>query len=130
MTYDEATNSFNIDGSLVAEEDVGEYPVKIRATFYNETFSESYTRTFTLTVWSDNIAPKEVVFEEELWMPPDPILYRDWKPENIRRYNNTQKEEKDRPIPYIVGLSVDGVLQIGWTKVMKPPMNTTEIPPT
>lgn len=63
-------------------------------------------------------------------MPPDPILYRDWKPENIRRYNNTQKEEKDRPIPYIVGLSVDGVLQIGWTKVMKPPMNTTEIPPT
>lgn len=80
MTYDQASNTFSIDGSLVTDEDVGDYPIKVRATFFNDTFTESYTRTFTLTVWNDSTPVPD---EASVWLPPDPILYRDWKTENI-----------------------------------------------
>ena len=44
------------------------------------------------------------------------------------RSNFTQEQDPDRPIPFIVDLSRDGILKIGWNKEMIPPINITEIP--
>ena len=42
--------------------------------------------------------------------------------------NTAQADDPDRPIPFIVDLSVDWVLIVGWDRLMKPPANFTEIP--
>ena len=42
----------------------------------------------------------------------------------------TQEEDKERPIPYIIDLSSNGILQIGWDKRMRPPETIDTIPPT
>ena len=42
----------------------------------------------------------------------------------------TQPDDPDRPIPYILDLSQDGVLIIGWDKTMEPPEDFDRIPPT
>lgn len=96
------------------------------ATFYNATFSETYKRNFVLEVW-DNIVP---VVEPEAWFPPDPIWYPEIPDNRFIRTNYTQEYDPERPIPYIADLNEDGVLKIGWNKVMTAPANITEIPPT
>ena len=68
--------------------------------------------------------------EEKPWHPPDPIYYPEWEDTDYVRVNTTQEDDPDRPIPYIVDLSVEGVLIVGWDRLMKPPANFTEIPPT
>ena len=123
-TYDKDQNMFKVHSNLVLPEDVGEYPIQVEARFFNATFSETYRKTFILTIWDD--PPPE----EEAWFPPSPIFYPEWKPTNYIRKNTTQEEDPNRPIPYIADLSSDGVLKIGWNKEMKPPKNITEIPPT
>lgn len=103
---------------------MGTYPISVGAVFFNETFTESYKKTFFLTVWDDDLP------EEESWFPEDPIYYPEWEPENYIRTNMTQEEDPDRPIPYIVNMEADGTLIIGWDREMNPPGNITEIPPT
>lgn len=46
------------------------------------------------------------------------------------RKDYAQEDDPERPIPYIVDLNEDGVLKIGWSKVMSPTVNHTEISPT
>ena len=46
------------------------------------------------------------------------------------RENTTQEFDADRPIPYIVDLSVQGMLVIGWDRTMRLSKNFEEIPPT
>ena len=46
------------------------------------------------------------------------------------RANTTQAYDPDRPIPFIVDLSVDGMLVIGWDRNMRLPDNIADIPPT
>ena len=116
---------FKVHSNLVKPSDVGEYRIEVKATFFNNTFSETYNKSFILTIWDDPPPP-----EKEQWFPTNPILYPDWNPQNYKRGNMTQKTDSDRPIPYIVDLSSTGILKIGWNKEMMPPQNVTEIPPT
>ena len=46
------------------------------------------------------------------------------------RVNTTQEYDPERPIPYIVDLSVQGMLLIGWDRKMRLPDNFVEIPLT
>ena len=128
-SYDDSLNQFKVHGSLLEASDVGNYPISVKATYSNETFSETYTKRFTLTVWNDNEIETETIVEEP-WFPEDPIYYPDWEPENYIRSNMTQEEDKERPIPYIIDLSPNGVLLIGWDKKMRPPEIIESIPPT
>ena len=41
-----------------------------------------------------------------------------------------EKDDSDRPIPFIKDLTVEGVLIIGWDREMKTPANFTKIPAT
>ena len=41
----------------------------------------------------------------------------------------SQKERRDRPVPYIVDFSQTGVMTIGWDRQMKPYKTPKEIPP-
>ena len=76
-----------------------------------------------MTVWDDPIP------EPPAWFPPDPIYYDEWA-EPIVRVNKRQPFDPRRPIPYIQSLSIEGVLVIGWDRLMSPPPNYVEIPPT
>ena len=99
-SYDDSLNLFKVNGNLLEASDVGNYTISIEATYSNETFSESYTKSFTLTVWDDiEIEIETETIVEEPWFPEDPIYYPDWEPENVIRSNMTQEEDKERPIP-------------------------------
>ena len=128
LAFNEHLNQFVIQGGLLTREDVGRYPIEVTATFYNDTFSETYTKVFILTVW-DNGLPEE---PESSWFPPDPIYYPELDSAQIMRMNMTQiaEDDPDRPIPFIKDLSVEGVLIVGWDREMKTPANFTKIPPT
>ena len=53
------------------------------ATFFNSTFTETYRKTFILSVWDDIAEPTEP------WFPPNPILYKDFDQVNVVRQNTT-----------------------------------------
>ena len=76
-------------------------------------------------MWDDKVEP-----DYKPWFPPEPIYYPEWKEENVVRQNTTQEYDPERPIPYIVDLSADGMLLIGWDRDMRPPQNFSDIPPT
>ena len=126
VTFEKERNMFMVQSKFVSPSDVGEYRIEVKATFFNSTFSETYKKSFMLTIWDDTSPPSE----KEPWFPPNPIFYPDWKPQNYKRGNMTQKIDPERPVPYIVDLSSTGMLKIGWNKEMAPPQNFTEIPPT
>ena len=128
LTFNEHFNQFVVQGGLLTQDDVGRYPIEVTATFHNDTFSETYTKVFTLTVWDDDL-PEEP--KSSPWFPPDPIYYSELESAQIVRVNMTQIEEEDdpdRPIPFIKDLSVEGVLIVGWDREMRTPENFTEIP--
>lgn len=52
-SYDESSNLFKVHGVLLEASDVGTYPISVKAMYSNETFSETYTKNFTLTVWDE-----------------------------------------------------------------------------
>lgn len=125
-SYDKTLKTFKVNGDVVTRENIGFYPIEVTATFFNSTFSETYKRQFILEVWDDPI-PEE---PKEPWFPEDPIWYPELPDYRYIRKNYTQEYDPQRPIPYIADLNEDGILKIGWNKVMSPPANHTEIPPT
>ena len=82
-SYDKEMNMFKVHSNLLTKDFVGEYPIHVKATFFNETMSETYQKFFILTVW-DDIEP-----DEESWFPPDPIYYPEWEPTDYIRKNMT-----------------------------------------
>ena len=68
--------------------------------------------------------------EDKPWFPPNPIYYPEWEETDYVRANLTQEDDPDRPVPYVVDLSVDGVLIVGWDRVMRPFSNYTKLPTT
>ena len=52
-TYDINSNMFKVHSNLVSPADVGEYPIEVKATLFNQTFSETYNKTFILIIWDD-----------------------------------------------------------------------------
>ena len=52
-SYDKSFNLFKVHGFLLKASDIGSYPISVVASYSNETFTESYTRNFTLTVWDE-----------------------------------------------------------------------------
>ena len=87
VTFEKDRNMFKVHSNLVSHSDVGEYRIEVKATFSNQTFTETYKKSFILAIWDDNLP------EKEPWFPPNPILYPDWKPQNYRRQNMTQKAD-------------------------------------
>ena len=66
MTFNEDLNQFKVNGNLLTREDIGDYLIQVNATFFNSTFEETFSKTFILTVWDDDIPEKE-----EPLLPPE-----------------------------------------------------------
>ena len=56
---------FKVHSNLLKKEDVGDYPIEVTAKFFNSTFTETYRKTFILTVWDDEVKP-----DDKPWFPP------------------------------------------------------------
>lgn len=119
-SYDEKANQFRVYGHLLEEEHIGQYMITIKARFFSDTYEETYTGTFFLTVWDT-----EPVIEP--WMPPDPIEYQKWDGA-IRENAIPEPFDPLKPIPYVHDLTQTGVMTIGWDKLMVPPTNYTVLP--
>ena len=68
VTFDKDLNMFKVNKNLVSHFDVGDYRIDVKATFSNKTFSETYKKSFFLTIWDDQ-SP-----EKEPWFPPNSIF--------------------------------------------------------
>ena len=99
---------------------MGQYMIEINARFFNETYEETFTGYFWLTVWDD---PEEII----PWFPEDPIEYVLWDTK-IREDMIPEPFDAEKPIPYVHSLSTTGELVIGWDRSMVPPSNYTELP--
>lgn len=103
-SFNETSFTFNFDGKLVTEEDIGSYKVKILVVFDDETLA-NLTASFNLNIVEDpDIEAKSI--------PDGALLYEEWPDHRFVRKNSTQQDDDDseRPIPYIIDLSADGVL--------------------
>ena len=78
-TFDENLNLFKVHADLTVREDIGVYPIQVKARLFSAKFDETYVATFMLTVWDDPLP------EEEPWFPPDPISYDEWEGPIIRQ---------------------------------------------
>ena len=119
--YETDTNLYKVNGDITTKDDIGIYMITISARFYDESYSEKYTKSFFLEVWDD----PEIV---DPWVPEDPIEYQYWDGGAIREDAELEPFDPEKPVPYIVDLSTTGVLTIGWDRTMVPPGNYTEIP--
>ena len=121
--YDHNKNIFKVHSKLLEPKHVGDYMIRIEARFYNATYEETFKGQFFLTVWDD--PPPE----PEPWRPEDPIEYQVWDG-SIKENMIPEPYDPEKPVPHIVSLSQDGVMQIGWDRDMVPPGNYTVIPET
>ena len=103
--------AFKVHPGAALEQYVGPHKVCMNVTFYNSTYFETYADCFTLTIEAPN---------QPTWTPPvantsEPVpqftVVTDYGLE-LGPFNPHQ------PIPYILDLSVSGLLTIGWDRNM------------
>ena len=88
--------------------------------YKNDTYSESYQESFTLTIKALTV---ETLSNETTWTPPDQNKYIPEPVESFVVINDLGLEKGPfnprQPVPYISDLSIDGVLVIGWDRSMQ-----------
>ena len=126
-SFDPEYNSFKVHEVLTTRDDIGVYPILVIARLFEAdgeiwNFKEVYEKEFLLTVWDDPVP------EPPAWFPPNPVYYEEWAAP-IVRVDKRQPFDVRRPIPYIQTLTIEGVLVIGWDRLMTSPPNYLDIPP-
>lgn len=123
--YSKSANIYRVLGSMIRNEDIGEYPIEVRVTLKRGAVSRVFKKTFKLLVWG--AIPEKSKEEELTGRVIDPR-----KQANFLRKQAVEDAatERRRPVPFIVEFRPDGVLVIGWDSQMIPPQNLTRIPTT
>ena len=140
VQLDKTFNIARIKQSSLYEDLVGTYKIDVVGTYqgiYATITEKSY---FLLTILPAKKEPEpEVIIiapvvveqpEEKI----DAIIIEEWDgqvflEEPKVELNARSAKNKDKPIPYIVSFEKTGLLQIGWTDEMQPPLDLAEIPP-
>lgn len=133
--YQKRTNTFRVLGSLIANEDVGEYPIVVRVTLRSGAVSHVFKKTFKLLVWGEIPEKREGGEDPEKREGGKELTGRVIDPRKQATFLRKQDvkdaaTERRRPVPFIVELRPEGILVIGWDSEMMPPLNHTKIPIT
>ena len=119
LEWDNATDQFVVHEGIATEQYVGEHVISMTFEYKNDTYSESYQESFTLTIKAPTV---ETNSNETTQTPPDQNKYIPEPVEPFVVINDLGLEKGPfnprQPVPYISDLSIDGVLVIGWDRSM------------
>ena len=113
------TQEFKIVQSSLFPDFVGEYLVTVSASYQGEKGGlEKFKAYFIVTV-----LPASIIVDDKppIWIRRSDVIYLDEWEGTV--YQAPQESKEGRPWPYIRDFSPTGLMHIGWTDQMSPPVD-------
>ena len=140
VQLDKTFNIARIKQSSLYEDLVGTYKIDVVGTYQGmyATITEKSYFLLTILPAKEEPEPEVIIIAPVVVEQPeektDAIIIEEWDgqvflEEPEVELNARSAKNKDKPIPYIVSFEKTGLLQIGWTDEMQPPIDLAEIPP-